>query len=118
VTGSEAATMDPNASSITVAGTVNLSSAGASRQCSNYFIHNSSSTAIHHSRGCPIVSVSLDFVHHRHKLTCVTRVKTDDNPLFLGDGSLAAAPAPKLNQRGLRSVIKVVDDRCLYVLSG
>ncbi|CAK7207465.1 tubulin-dependent ATPase kip3 [Sporothrix eucalyptigena] len=39
--------------------------------------------------------------------------KTDDGTLFLGDGSLAAAPAPKLNQKGLRSVIKVVDDRCL-----
>ncbi|OAA62883.1 kinesin [Niveomyces insectorum RCEF 264] len=39
--------------------------------------------------------------------------KNDDGTLFLGDGSLAAAPAPKLNQRGLRSVIKVVDDRCL-----
>lgn len=39
--------------------------------------------------------------------------KTDDGTLFLGDGSLAAAPTPKLNQRGLRSVIKVVDDRCL-----
>lgn len=33
--------------------------------------------------------------------------------MFLGDGSLAAAPTPKLHQRGLRSVIKVVDDRCL-----
>lgn len=40
-------------------------------------------------------------------------VKTDDSTLFLGDGSLAGAPTPKLNQRGLRSVIKVVDDRCL-----
>ncbi|KAK3321853.1 P-loop containing nucleoside triphosphate hydrolase protein [Apodospora peruviana] len=40
-------------------------------------------------------------------------VKNDDGTLFLGDGSLAAAPAPRLNQRGLRSVIKVVDDRCL-----
>ncbi|KAK4121947.1 kinesin-domain-containing protein [Parathielavia appendiculata] len=40
-------------------------------------------------------------------------VKTDDTTLFLGDGSLAAAPTPKLNQRGIRSVIKVVDDRCL-----
>ncbi|GAO13693.1 hypothetical protein UVI_02017950 [Ustilaginoidea virens] len=37
----------------------------------------------------------------------------DDSPVFLGDGSLAGAPAPKLHQRGLRSVIKVVDDRCL-----
>jgi kinesin family member 18/19 len=39
--------------------------------------------------------------------------KTDEGPLFLGDGSLAAAPVPKLNQKGIRSVIKVVDDKCL-----
>ncbi|KAI0853488.1 kinesin-domain-containing protein [Daldinia vernicosa] len=39
--------------------------------------------------------------------------RNDDNTLFLGDGSLAAAPAPKLKQGGIRSVIKVVDDRCL-----
>ena len=37
----------------------------------------------------------------------------DDTTLFLGDGSLAAAPTPKLNQKGIRSVIKVVDDKCL-----
>lgn len=41
-------------------------------------------------------------------------VKTDDGPLFLGDGSLAAAPIPKLGQKGIRSVIKVVDEKCLY----
>lgn len=41
--------------------------------------------------------------------------RTDDGPLFLGDGSLAAAPKPKLGQKGLRSVIKVMDDKCLYV---
>ncbi|OAQ76647.1 kinesin family protein [Purpureocillium lilacinum] len=39
--------------------------------------------------------------------------KTDDSTVFLGDGSLAGVPTPKLHQRGLRSVIKVVDDRCL-----
>lgn len=39
--------------------------------------------------------------------------KCDDTTLFLGDGSLAAAPTPKLSQKGLRSVIKVVDDKCL-----
>ncbi|POR39685.1 Kinesin-like protein 5 [Tolypocladium paradoxum] len=39
--------------------------------------------------------------------------KTDENTVFLGDGSLAGLPTPKLHQRGLRSVIKVVDDRCL-----
>jgi kinesin family protein 18/19 len=42
-------------------------------------------------------------------------VKNDDGTLFLGDGSLAAAPTPKLMQKGIRPVIKVVDDRCLYV---
>ncbi|KAJ9136645.1 Kinesin [Pleurostoma richardsiae] len=40
-------------------------------------------------------------------------VRNDDGTVFLGDGSLAAAPAPKLKQSGIRSVIKVVDDRCL-----
>ncbi|GAB7350169.1 hypothetical protein MBLNU459_g0834t1 [Dothideomycetes sp. NU459] len=39
--------------------------------------------------------------------------KTDDGPLFLGDGSLAAVPAPRYGQKGIRSVIKVVDDKCL-----
>ena len=39
--------------------------------------------------------------------------KTNDGPLFLGDGSLAGAPTPKLTQKGIRSIIKVVDDRCL-----
>lgn len=39
--------------------------------------------------------------------------KSDDGPLFLGDGSLAAVPAPQLKQKGLRSVIKVMDERCL-----
>lgn len=42
--------------------------------------------------------------------------KSEDGPLFLGDGSLAAVPsAPKLGKKGLRSVIKVVDEKCLYV---
>ena len=39
--------------------------------------------------------------------------KSDDTTLFLGDGSLAAAPTPKLGQKGIRPVIKVVDDKCL-----
>ncbi|KAH7367753.1 kinesin motor domain-containing protein [Plectosphaerella cucumerina] len=43
-------------------------------------------------------------------------VRNDDGPVFLGDGSLAAAPAPKLQTRGIRPVIKVVDDRCLWRL--
>ena len=39
--------------------------------------------------------------------------KCDDSTIFLGDGSLAAAPTLKLNKKGLRSIIKVVDDKCL-----
>ncbi|KAJ5095768.1 hypothetical protein NUU61_005124 [Penicillium alfredii] len=39
--------------------------------------------------------------------------KCEDGPLFLGDGSLAGVPAPKLNQKGIRSIVKVIDDRCL-----
>ncbi|KAI1772065.1 kinesin-domain-containing protein [Hypoxylon cercidicola] len=39
--------------------------------------------------------------------------RNDDGTVFLGDGSLAAAPTPKLKQSGIRSVIKVVDDKCL-----
>ncbi|KAF1350179.1 P-loop containing nucleoside triphosphate hydrolase protein [Delphinella strobiligena] len=39
--------------------------------------------------------------------------KTDDGPLFLGEGSLAGVPAPRVGGKGIRSVIKVVDERCL-----
>ncbi|KAL7949754.1 P-loop containing nucleoside triphosphate hydrolase protein [Trichoderma barbatum] len=39
--------------------------------------------------------------------------RNDDGTIFLGDGSFASAPTPKLHQRGIRSVIKVIDDRCL-----
>ncbi|EMC99720.1 hypothetical protein BAUCODRAFT_119290 [Baudoinia panamericana UAMH 10762] len=39
--------------------------------------------------------------------------KSDEGPLFLGDGSLAAVPTPQLRQKGIRSVIKVVDEKCL-----
>ncbi|KAL3425383.1 kinesin family protein [Phlyctema vagabunda] len=39
--------------------------------------------------------------------------KSDDGTLFLGDGSLAGVPTPKLGGKGIRPVIKVVDDKCL-----
>lgn len=39
--------------------------------------------------------------------------KCEEGPLFLGDGSLAGAPTPKLNQKGIRPIVKVLDDRCL-----
>ncbi|KAH8166921.1 hypothetical protein CIB48_g1344 [Xylaria polymorpha] len=37
----------------------------------------------------------------------------DGGAVFLGDGSLAGAPAPKLRQSGIRSVIRVIDGKCL-----
>lgn len=36
-----------------------------------------------------------------------------DGPLFLGDGSLAGVPTPSLKSKGIRPVLKVVDDKCL-----
>ncbi|KAI1077310.1 kinesin-domain-containing protein [Whalleya microplaca] len=39
--------------------------------------------------------------------------RNDDGQVFLGDGSLAGIPTPKLKQFGIRSVVKVVDERCL-----
>ncbi|KUJ24560.1 kinesin-domain-containing protein [Mollisia scopiformis] len=39
--------------------------------------------------------------------------KCEDGTLFLGDGSLAGAPTPKLGQKGIRPVVKVIDDKCL-----
>jgi len=48
-------------------------------------------------------------IHEAAQLT-----KCDEGPLFLGDGSLAAVPAPKLARKGIKPVIKVVDDKCLY----
>lgn len=41
--------------------------------------------------------------------------RSDDTTLFLGDGSLAALPTPKLHSKGIRPVIKVIDEKCLYV---
>ncbi|KAM0720288.1 hypothetical protein Q7P37_004424 [Cladosporium fusiforme] len=42
--------------------------------------------------------------------------RSEDGPLFLGDGSLAAAPsipAPHMKQKGIRPVLKVMDEKCL-----
>ncbi|CAO2649869.1 Nn.00g011610.m01.CDS01 [Neocucurbitaria sp. VM-36] len=39
--------------------------------------------------------------------------RSDDQTLFLGDGSLAAVPTPKLSSKGIRPVIKVMDEKCL-----
>jgi len=37
----------------------------------------------------------------------------DEGTTFLGEGSLAGAPTPKMGGKGIRPVIKVVDDKCL-----
>lgn len=39
--------------------------------------------------------------------------RTDDQTLFLGDGSLAGLPTPKVHSKGIRPVIKVMDEKCL-----
>ncbi|TVY29949.1 Kinesin-like protein [Lachnellula hyalina] len=39
--------------------------------------------------------------------------KYDEGTTFLGDGSLAGVPTPRLGQKGIRPVIKVLDDKCL-----
>jgi hypothetical protein len=43
------------------------------------------------------------------------RTKSDEGTLFLGDGSMAGVPTPKPGGKGIRPVIKVLDDKCLYV---
>ncbi|TVY45969.1 Kinesin-like protein [Lachnellula subtilissima] len=43
--------------------------------------------------------------------------KYDEGTTFLGDGSLAGVPTPRLGQKGIRPVIKVLDDKCLSVVS-
>ncbi|KAI5367300.1 Putative kinesin-like protein [Septoria linicola] len=39
--------------------------------------------------------------------------RNDDGPLFLGDGSMAAVPKPRAGGKGIRPVIKVMDEKCL-----
>ena len=84
----------------------------------------SSCPTVYNPRSCPTVSntthptyTSCDrYMLDEARLTDAVayyRVRRDEGTVFLGDGSLAAAPTPKLNQRGIRPVIKVVDDRCL-----
>lgn len=72
---------------------------------------DSARSALYDTRGGTAVCPDL-FLTWREALTRPSS-RTDDSTVFLGDGSLAGAPAPKLNQRGIRSVIKVVDDKCL-----
>lgn len=101
---------DSGQSSITVAGefpVLTFQPLGATLTCLN-----SASAALHYQRsGASVRQLS------RILLACADnyRHKNDDGTVFLGDGSLAGAPQPKLHQRGIRNVIKVVDDRCLYV---
>ena len=45
----------------------------------------------------------------------ICSTKIDDGPTFFGDGNLAGTPKPSLTNKGIRRVIKVVDDQFLYV---
>ena len=42
--------------------------------------------------------------------------RNEDGPLFLGDGSMAAVPKAKVGGKGIRPVLKVMDEKCLYVV--
>lgn len=55
-----------------------------------------------------VIADVLQQVREASQLTAVP-----EGPLFLGDGSLAGAPAPSLKSKGIRPVLKVVDDKCL-----
>lgn len=70
----------------------------------------SSSTAFHNSRGC--TSVRRNRLFFQYALT-LGSTKCEDGTLFLGEGSLAGAPTPKLGQKGIRSIVRVVDEKCL-----
>jgi|SRR3954468_4981384 hypothetical protein len=59
----------------------------------------------------------ISFVQTTLALLTDIRTKSDEGTLFLGDGSMAGAPTPRLGQKGIRPVIKVLDDKCLYLLS-
>lgn len=50
---------------------------------------------------------------HLDRLLTSYSTKTDDGISFLGEGSLAGAPTPRVGGKGIHPVIKVIDDRCL-----
>lgn len=43
------------------------------------------------------------------------RAKVDDNPTFFGDGLLAGSTTPKITGKGIRRIVKVIDDQMLSV---
>jgi hypothetical protein len=60
------------------------------------------------------MSVPLPLLHtHEIPVTDSSRTRIEDAPTFFGDGSLASMPPPKLTGKGVRSVVKVLDDRVL-----
>lgn len=78
-------------------------------------INTSPCPTFHNQRSCANVCFpSLPRVVYTYT---IYRTKCEDGALFLGDGSLAGVPTPKLGQKGIRSVIKVMDDKCLFVPS-
>jgi hypothetical protein len=74
-------------------------------------IPRSSSSAIHNSRSS--TNVRPPPINTLSQMLTTGSTKCEDGTLFLGDGSLAGVPTPKLGGKGIRPVIKVVDDKCL-----
>jgi len=71
--------------------------------------------AIYNSRSCTNVRITYDLQSPQSQKLTLNRTKSDDGTLFLGEGSLAGVPSQKLGGKGIRPVIKVIDDKCLYV---
>lgn len=100
------AAVDPGASSISVTGNDQKSHTSC---LTNTFQFVSDLSRFEKLRRC-MAPLDLD-PRNANKYS----TKCEDGTIFLGDGSLAGAPTPKLGQKGIRSVVKVVDDKCLYV---
>ena len=93
------------ASSISVTGKISLD-----RICAG-LISCSPRQTFHSERSCTIVRVLHDAI--AFVVLTLSRKKCDDGTIFLGDGSLAAAPSSRVTNKGIHPVIKVVDDKCL-----
>jgi hypothetical protein len=99
------ADLPAGASSISVTGMLHLS---FSNQITNLCQFVSDLSPSEKQRRCKPICIAAE----SPALTACS-TKCDDGTLFLGDGSLAGLPAPKLGGKGIRPVIKVVDDKCL-----
>ncbi|TVY49843.1 Kinesin-like protein [Lachnellula occidentalis] len=64
--------------------------------------------------GASSISVAgITSLDSQKRILTLHSTKYDEGTTFLGDGSLAGAPTPRLGQKGIRPVIKVLNDKCL-----